>query len=197
MISPKKSRPTKRQFKTIKARFLKKTGIKIIRSDRWYTRLFRRPLLEAAESQLIGSGIDAKRFLNERVIAIHFAGETFVLSPRPINHRRPIRNLCLLTHEQHHSNQEAEGPMAYRQKYLIQDGRAEIEAEAYASEEPVRNFFGYSKADRRFGTAWGEIYFLNDLNRESANMRYSALITANFCPAATRTMMSIIKKVMT
>lgn len=102
----------------------------------------------------------------------------------------------MLTHEGHHVDQVDGNPIEYGYRYLNQYNRVAIEGDAYASEEPVRNLWGYSKANRVFDKDWGRIYSVDAGALNAMNNRYQQTIEAAFSPASTDLMIKIIRKVM-
>lgn len=186
-------KPNKKQFNRIKKAFLKKKKIKIVRSTKWYHFIKRRIAVKCLKAWGIQNAYD---FLAARFVLIPLRKKNLLFAPRALDPKRPIDALCLLTHEGHHVDQVDGDPVGYGYRYLNQFDRMSIEGDAYAAEEPVRNLWGYSKANRKFGRRWGKVYSVTGDALEAMNNRYQQRIEAAYSPKSTDQMIAIIKKVM-
>ena len=150
-----------------------------------------------AKKYLKQAGIEnAAAFLKTRFVQISIGKKHFLLCPRGLDPSRPIRELCLLVHEAHHIDQKAGNQLEFLYRYLNRYDRVHIEAEGYASEEPVRNVWGFSKANRTFEDDWAEIYCVGPGPLNQMNDKHKQLIDAAYCPPAAQKMIEIIEGVM-
>jgi len=164
-------KPNKQQFKAIKNLFLKRTGIKIRNSLKWYNYLLKRQAVNLLKSRGIQN---AKEFLSDRAMVMKIGKRKIILHPGPLDASQPIRELCMLTHENTHFVQMSRWKLpVYLSKYLTKLGRMDIEVEACASEIPVRSYFGkYRRPRDRFTDQWGDIYNVSGKYVKYAKEKY-------------------------
>ena len=188
---------TDKQYKQIKKEFLKKTGIKIRYTNKWYNKLKR----NIAEKELKAIGVTkVNDILSERFIQVSVGKNNYLMCPRKLN--KPIIDLAMLTHEYMHVLQKKRiGKIKYKYYYLTdKTARCLIEAEAYASSFDVYNLLGHSfRNDPNiiFDDNFERIYCVSQRRATKAIRKYNEIVSLDkeYKTKASELMCEIILKV--
>jgi hypothetical protein len=201
--------PTKKETKLIIKKAVKKTGFKVIRSDKALNRLLHYAIFAAANRILKQMGFDAKKFIKERIVFVPTPNGKFYLlfpyAPGSGAAWQRTDSIATFAHELVHKKQVKKlGWVKWERLYTLnKEERCRLEGQAYAAGADVDWKFGNRTADSAsgiFDAHFQRIYNVNAAQAEEGRKVFERRVAAHrknkFATTAGAKIWSIVEEVM-